>query len=81
MAKQYPNEYLQTYVIMPRDHTSRTPPVAVGVELTTGFVRKATKLPKMIDIEIPTGPSTTFNYVAYEQAAAFFPPVGTNPFA
>ncbi|EFJ44042.1 hypothetical protein VOLCADRAFT_106565 [Volvox carteri f. nagariensis] len=75
-----PQDYLQTYVILPVDHTSRTPPLAVGVELTEGFVSKATKLPKLLNIPIPIGPTETFSYSAFEQPAAFFPMVGTNPF-
>ena len=72
---------MQTYVRMPRDHHSLTPPVAVGVELTDGFVRKASKLPRMFELVIPIDPNTTFTYAAFQLAATHFPMVGTNPFA
>ncbi|GIL83359.1 hypothetical protein Vretifemale_12190 [Volvox reticuliferus] len=76
---QSPRDYLQTYVILPTDHTSSTSPVAVGIELTDGFVAKASKLP-MQSMEIPIGPSTFFNFTGFEIRTTSIPLVGTNPF-
>ncbi|GIL53023.1 hypothetical protein Vafri_8734 [Volvox africanus] len=74
-----PEDYLQTYVILPKDHTSITPPIAVGVEATHGFVDKASQLP-LTSIIIPIGPSRFFNLTSVDVPKTSIPAVGSNPF-
>ncbi len=43
-ATQSSKDYFRTYVRMPMEHNSKTSPVAVGVEMTSGFLDKASLL-------------------------------------
>ncbi len=40
-ATQSSKDFFRTYVRMPKEHNSQTTPVAVGVEMTAGFLEKA----------------------------------------